>query len=169
MKQTLFVLLTFTVASFAELTQHPMGGYTVTQSAVLSGAPEAVFDAMTGDILPWWDHHFSDSPRELKIEPWAGGRFIEEFDDKGNGVLHATVIYCDRGKMLRYDGPLGTSGRAINMVTTYEYTPKGDSTEVKVTVNISGQIDEEHASRVDGVWRHFLIEAFKPYWESQKK
>jgi hypothetical protein len=169
MKLTLLItLLVLAAASFAEFAPHSMGGYTVLQTATLKGAPEALFDAMTGDILPWWDHHFSEKPLALRLEPWAGGKFIEEFDDRGNGALHATVIYCERGKMIRFDGPLGTSGRAINMVTTYEYTPQGDSTEVKVTVNISGQIDEEHASRVDGVWRHFLIEAFKPYWENKK-
>ena len=34
------------------------------------------------------------------IEPRPGGGFIEIFDDEGNGVLHATVIYADRGKLL---------------------------------------------------------------------
>jgi len=65
------------------------------------------------------------------------------------------------------DGPLGLSGRAIDCVTTYELTPVGDSTTVKVTVNIAGQIDAEWAGIVDGVWHHFLVEAFKSYVEKK--
>lgn len=154
--------------AFAELTVNPQGGYTSVQTTVLPGSAEEIFDAMTGDILPWWDHHFSEHPKSLRIEPWPGGRFIEEFDDKGNGALHATVIFVDRPKTIRYDGPLGLTGRALNNVVTYEYSPRGDSTEVKVTVQLQGAIDEEWAKIVDGVWHHFLIEALKPYVEAGK-
>jgi hypothetical protein len=164
----LFLVLVTASCAFAEVTVGPWGGFTSTQSTTLPGAPEAIYDAMTGDILPWWDHHFSETPKSLRLEPWPGGKFIEEFDDKGNGALHATVIYAERPKMIRFDGPLGLSGRAMNFVVTYEFTPNGDSTDVKVTAQMSGQIDEEWANIVDNVWHHFLIEAFKPYIESGK-
>lgn len=154
--------------SFAELTANPQGGFISVQTTTVPGSAEEIYDAMTGDILPWWDHHFSENPKSLRIEPWPGGKFIEEFDDKGNGALHATVILADRPKVLRYDGPLGLTGRALNNVVTYEFTPQGDSTQVKVTAQMQGAIDHEWAEIVDGVWHHFLIEAFKPYVESGK-
>ena len=167
MKYLVFlVVLSAAQLAVAELTVNPAGGYTSVQSAKLPGTPEELYDAMTGDLLPWWDHTFSEHPKSLTLEPWVGGRFIEEFDDKGNGALHATVIYAERPKLLRYDGPLGLSGRAVNFVVTYEFTEESDSTTVKVTAQRSGQIDEEWANIVDGVWHHFLIERFKPYVES---
>ncbi len=171
MRFTILLISIFAVCLIAnaELTTNPAGGYTIIQSVVLPGTPEESFDVMTGEISAWWDHSFSEKPHSLRIEPWPGGKFIEEFDDKGNGALHATVIYAQRGKMLRYDGPLGLSGHAINSVVTYEYTAQGDSTEVKVTAQLSGQIDAEWAGKVDGVWHHFLVEALKPYVEKNRK
>ncbi len=168
--KTLAILscLIFAQYSFAELTVNPQGGFTSVQTTVLPGTPEEMYDAMTGDILPWWDHHFSEHPKSLRIEPWPGGKFIEEFDDQGNGALHATVIFANRPKTLRYDGPLGLTGRALNSVVTYEFAAQGDSTQIKVTAQLEGAIDEEWAKIVDGVWYHFLIEAFKPYVEAGK-
>lgn len=159
----ILALLIFYQFTNAELTTNPQGGFTSTHITTLPGSPDDIFDAMTGDILPWWDHHFSENPKSLKIEPWVGGRFIEEFDDEGNGALHATVILCNRPNMIRFDGPLGLTGRALTHVVTYEFTPQQDSTQVKVTVQLSGAIDTEWATIVDGVWKHFLIEAFQPY------
>ncbi|MCK7528497.1 MAG: hypothetical protein MZV64_68495 [Ignavibacteriales bacterium] len=68
------------------------------KEVTLPGTPEVIFDAVTGDISGWWDHSFTDNPKEFYIEPVPGGGFWEIFDDEGNGVLHARVIYADRGK-----------------------------------------------------------------------
>lgn len=137
------------------------------KEVTLPGTPEAIFDAATGDISDWWDHSFSENPFELYIEPYPGGGFWEIFDEEGNGVLHATVIYADRGKMLRFVGPLGFSGKAINIVTTYVFEPVGeDSTLFKVTVHASGEVEEGVPAIVESVWEHFIFERFKPYVES---
>ena len=77
---------------------------------VLPGPPETVYDAITGDLSGWWDHTFSEKPARFYLEAKPGGGFWELFDDEGNGVLHATVIYAHRPHLLRFDGPLGLSG-----------------------------------------------------------
>jgi len=139
------------------------------KEVTLPGKPEVIFDAVTGDISGWWDHHMSEHPKELFIEPTPGGGFWEIFDDEGNGVLHATVIYADRGKMLRFDGPLGLSGKAIQMVTTYEFKPAGkDSTLFKVSVHAAGEVGEGLPAMIEKVWDHFIFEQLKPYIESGK-
>ena len=76
--------------------------------------------------------------------------------------------HMSRGKRLRMEGPLGLAGRAFHMVTTWDYEAAGDSTRVTCTVNMSGQIDAEKAAVVEGVWKHFLIEQFKPWAEGKK-
>ena len=77
------------------------------------------------------------------------------------------VIYADRGKMLRFVGPLGLSGKAINLVTTYEFQPVGaDSTLFKVSVHGAGEIEEGVPVIVESAWNHFIFECFKPYVES---
>jgi len=99
------------------------GGFQVQQELVLPGSPEDVYGAATGDISGWWDHSFSEHPKKLYIETKPGGGFYEIFDDAGNGALHATVINADGGKRIRFAGPLGFSGEAVNFVTTYDFLP----------------------------------------------
>jgi uncharacterized protein YndB with AHSA1/START domain len=153
----------------AEHRELEMGAFAVEYELVLPGAPETIYDAITGDISAWWDHSFTESPKRFYIEAKPGGGFWEIFDDSGDGVLHATVIYADRGKTLRFEGPLGLSGRAIQMVHTYQFSHVGtDSTRLSVSVHASGEVEDGLAETVDGAWYHFLVERFKPYVESGK-
>lgn len=148
----------------------PTGAFEVKHIIILPGTPEAVFDAVTGDISEWWDHSFSESPLKFYIEPRPGGGFYEIYDEQGNGVKHAEVIVCNRGKMLRFDGPLGLSGMAIKMVSTYELEQAGnDSTRFTLTVHAAGESKEGLAEIVDKVWYHFLFERLKPYLIKQTK
>jgi uncharacterized protein YndB with AHSA1/START domain len=142
------------------------GAFQVQQELVLPASPADVYDAATGDISGWWDHSFSEHPKKLYIEAKPGGGFYEIFDDAGNGALHATVIYADRGKSIRFTGPLGLSGQAVNMVTTYDFLPDPAGTKLRVTCDVSGEIADGQDKIVDAVWHHFLFERLKPYIES---
>ncbi len=141
------------------------GGFTVEVETTVPLSPEAAYDAMTGDISGWWDHSMSEHPKSLTIDPRPGGGFVEIFDDTGDGAWHATVIYAKRGERLRFHGPLGLSGFAIDLVVTYDYIAEGDGTRVKVTCNAAGQDKEGWAETVDSVWQHFILERFTPYAE----
>ena len=142
------------------------GAFQVTQEVILPAKPEAVYDAVTGDITGWWDHSFSGKPKQLFIEAKPGGGFWEIFNDAGDGVLHARVIYAERGKRLRFTGPLGFSGQAVDVVTTYDFLPDPAGTKLKLTCNVAGQITDGEDKMVDAVWHHFLVERLKPYIES---
>ena len=145
------------------------GTFSFEQELTLPGSPEVIYDAITGDISGWWDHSFSEKPLRFYIEPRPGGGFYEIFDESGDGVLHATVIVANRGEMLRFDGPLGLSGRAIQLVCSYEFERAGaDSTRLKLSVHAAGETEEGLKDVVSGVWHHFLVERFKPYVESGK-
>jgi uncharacterized protein YndB with AHSA1/START domain len=153
----------FAVDARAEVKSAEKGKFRVEQELVLPATPNEVYGAVTGDISGWWDHSFSGHPKKLYIEARPGGGFYEIFDDAGNGALHATVIYTDRGKKLRFAGPLGFAGRAIDMVTTYDLAADGTGTKFHLTVTATGDVDEQLASIVDSVWHHFLDERLKPY------
>jgi hypothetical protein len=167
----LFILINYS-SFFAQDESSAKAKYDVfsfDKEVILPGIPEVIFDAVTGDISGWWDHSFTDNPKEFYIEPIPGGGFWEHFDDEGNGVLHARVIYADRGKMLRFDGPLGLSGKAIQVVTTYQFEPVGfDSTLFKVSVHAAGEVDEGIPAIVERVWEHFIFEQLEPYIISGK-
>ncbi len=133
----------------------------------LSGSPDSVYELLTGDISPWWDHTFSGKPYRLYIEPKPGGGFYEIFDETGDGVRHAVVTAAHRGKLLRMEGPLGLAGHALTLVTTYHLTPVNDSTLLKVEVHGAGEFKEDWPKVIESVWHHFIIERFQPYWEAQ--
>jgi hypothetical protein len=135
----------------------------------LPGTPEIIYDALTGDISPWWDHSFSEKPYRLYIEAKPGGGFYEIFNENGDGALHARVIYAHRGKLLRFVGPLGLSGQAVQLVCSYKLEAvDARTTRLILTVNASGEIKTGQAEIVKKVWHHFLVERFKPYIESGK-
>ena len=150
----------------AEIRELTLGGFSVSHRFTVPGDTATIYDAMTGEIGGWWDHTFSGKPKSFRIEPKPGGGFYEIFDDTGDGVLHGTVIYAQRGKLLRFRGPLGLSGNAIDMVVSWMYEAKGDSTVVTCVANVAGEFDKDWPKAVDGVWRHFMIEQFKPYVEA---
>jgi hypothetical protein len=139
------------------------GKFKIEQDLILAATPNEVYDAATGDISAWWDHSFSGHPKKLFIEAKPGGGFWEIFNDAGEGVKHATVIYAERGKMLRFEGPLGFSGTAMTMVTTYTLSADPAGTKFHLTVAATGDVDESTAKIVDQVWHHFLDERLKPY------
>lgn len=152
----------------AEVKQMSTAGFVVEHAVTLPGTPTQVYDLITGDISPWWDHSFSDKPHKLYIDATPGGGFYELFNEKGDGALHATVIYAERGKKIRFDGPLGLSGQAVTFVTTYVFEPLGaDSTRLTMSAHASGEIQEGIPATVDRVWHHFLVERFKPYAEGR--
>ena len=145
------------------------GTFAFSQEVRLAGRPGDVYDAITGDVSAWWDHSMSAKPYKLYIEAKPGGGFYEIFSSKGDGVLHATVTYAERGKKLRFVGPLGLAGKALDLVNTYEFAAIGeDSTALTLTVRAAGELEDGTGKRVKQVWHHFLVERFKPYVEARR-
>ena len=143
----------------------PTGSFTFSFDAVLDAPVAAAWNAATGDISGWWDHSMSGDPHRLVIEARPGGRFLEEFDAAGDGVVHAEVTYVKSGEMLRMVGPLGLAGHAIDMVTTWTFAPgeAEGATVMTVQVNASGEIHEGWGEIVESTWRHFIVERLAPF------
>ena len=160
-------LLLLPRAASTEVSSLPTGAFSVMRSVTVPGTPATIYDAMTGDISPWWDHTFSNEPSRFHIDARPGGAFIELFGSETDGVVHATVIYADRGKMLRFRGPLGLQGNAVDLVTTWTYEAKGDSTHITCVCRASGQMEDGWPAAIDGLWEHFLEKRFKPYIEGR--
>jgi len=107
------------------------GTFSFTHELKLPGNPVQIYDACTGEVSDWWDHSFSEKPFSIYLDARVGGPFFETFDTLGNGALYATVTYADRGRVLRFEGPMGLSGQAILFVHTYTFQASGaDSTRM---------------------------------------
>jgi hypothetical protein len=158
------LLVSLPGTSRCELKSSAVGGFLIEHEIFVAGTPEEAFDAFTRETMAWWDHTHSRSPKALYIEPRPGGGFYEIFDDEGNGALHATVIYAHRGKKLRFSGPLGFSGMALEMVHTLDFeAAENGKTRIFLSVRGAGQLQEDWAEGIDKVWHHFLVERFQPY------
>ena len=153
----------------AEARPIPSGAFAFELEIVVPATPERAFDAFTRETLSWWDHRFSENPKALHFETRPGGGFVEIFDEAGNGAWHATVITVDRPKRLRFVGPLGLAGSAIEMTHTLDFEPVETGTRVKLALHAAGEVQEGWPATVEGVWRHFLVERFLPYMVAHPK
>ena len=149
-------------------TSLPFGAFEVRKEIEISGTPVEIYDAFTKETLNWWDQFHSVKPKDLYFEARPGGGFIEIFDDEGNGALHGTVIFAQRGRRLRWTGPMGYSGMALEMVHSLDLdvSDRG-GTRLVLTVRGVGQLEPSWAESIDRVWDHFLVERFKPYMEGK--
>lgn len=154
------LLLTGQEAS--EISTRPFGAFAFQQSVQLSLPPMEAYQRFL-EVDAWWDHTFSGNPARFYIEPRPGGGFYEIFDEEGNGVLHATVIFVSEGKTLRMRGPLGFSGYALDLVFTLEFTETEGGTRVDLDLRGMGELEEGWAAAIQGVWHHFLVERYLPY------
>jgi uncharacterized protein YndB with AHSA1/START domain len=142
-------------------------GFTAAVSVEIEAPRAEVFAAATGDVRPWWDHSFVETPAELVIEAEMGGRFFERFEAGGSdGALHARIIYVDAPETLRLHGPLGLSGQALDLVTTWTLTETETGTRFDVALNMQGEIDADTAVIIQAVWLHFISARLKPYVEA---
>lgn len=151
----------------AEVEEVPTGSFRFEFTVAMPGSPEEVFDAATGDVSGWWDHSMSGDPIELTIEPRPGGHFLEIMDEQGGGVVHATVIQAQRGKLLRMHGPMGLAGFAVDMVTTWTLEENdAGGTDFHVEVHAAGEIYEDWGELVEKTWRHFIEGRLLPHLEA---
>lgn len=138
-------------------------GVTIEKEVVVAAPPDEAWNAFTGDVSAWWDHTFSGNPERLVIDRIAGGGFWEYFDAEGHGVQHAEIIWAEPGKILKMRGPLGFSGKALDLVHTFRFSPDPGGTKIHLTLNAMGQLDDEGVAAMEAVWDHFLVERFQAH------
>ena len=93
----------------------------------IAASVDVVWRSLVEDVGAWWPHSFSEEPK-ISMEPWVGGRFMEEWD--GGSALYALVTHMVTGARLTISGPMGMRG-ARQYVKTYELTADGDETVVR--------------------------------------
>ena len=99
---------------------------------------EVVWRSLIEDVGSWWPHTFRDG--RVSMEPWIGGRFMEEWE--GGGALYAVVTHLVAETLLTTSGQMGMPG-ARQYVKTFELETMGDSTIVRSTASTLGDISDE--------------------------
>lgn len=77
MKYTLPLLFLFILTACQNKTSESRttNSFTFEIETKLKGNANLVYEQLTGDISPWWDHTFSGNPYQLYIEAKPGGGF----------------------------------------------------------------------------------------------
>ncbi len=88
----------------------------VRQEVTVNCTPERAFDVFTHQFQSWWpaSHHVGEGElAEVRIEPWAGGRWYE---------LNTRGTECDWGYVLAWDPPAGLD-LAWQLSAEFRYDP----------------------------------------------
>jgi uncharacterized protein YndB with AHSA1/START domain len=104
---------------------------------VVSVGPERAFEAFTSEINRWWklDSPFwNDKDRRLglRFEPHVGGRFIEVYDERGEGFEIGRVTTWEPGERLAYTWRQADWPEDALTEVEVTFEPVDDGTRVRV-------------------------------------
>jgi uncharacterized protein YndB with AHSA1/START domain len=141
-------------------TQTPIA-FEVHAEIAIDAPRDVVWRSLIEDVGSWWPHTFEDG--RVSLEPWIGGRFMEEWD--GGGALYAVVTHLIAETRLTTSGQMGMPG-ARQYVKTFELESDGDRTIVRSTASTLGDISDERRDnyRQGGL---ALLEALKAHAEQR--
>jgi hypothetical protein len=172
MRRTLAILtcLMLAPAATADVVESTANGFTSKTATEISAVPRSVYLALTAQVGSWWDpeHTWSGQPRNMTIDPRAGGCFCEQLAN-GGSVQHMTVILAEPGKTLRMRGALGPlQEQAVVGTITWTLAEVGSRTCVEMTYVVGGYMQGGFvpvAKLVDGVLAT-QVRRLKQYIES---
>jgi uncharacterized protein YndB with AHSA1/START domain len=138
----------------AEVVDSGDSGFTVRERVNISATPERVWAGLV-DVSHWWsgEHSWSGDASNFSLDPRPGGCWCEKLP--GGGVVHQTVVFLDRNKMLRLSGALGPmQGMGVSGVSTYTLKPAEQGTLLELSYVAGGYRPggfAKFAPNVDGV------------------
>jgi uncharacterized protein YndB with AHSA1/START domain len=145
--------------------QGPLNAVSIEAEVQIDAPPERVFEGLVTDISAWWGpaHTFSDTARDVVLEPRLGGRFYEDWGE-GEGVLYATVTRIRRPTELGLTGPFGMRGAVMGRVMIV-LERQDTATIVRLSHRVVGEVTDETRQSYSGGWRTLLGQGLKPYVE----
>ncbi len=130
----------------------------VTQEIHVKASIEKTFDALLTELGPEGTRPDGTS-MQMKIEPWAGGRWWRDLGD-GNGHLWAHVQAFKRPTLLEMYGPLFMS-YPVTSNLQYRLSEVDGGTLIKFHHLALGLIQEDHRTGVVQGWSHIHESAKK--------
>lgn len=102
----------------------------------------------------WWPHRFRPGS-DVALEPWVGGRFLEDWGDEGGGALYGQVTEIAPGDRISVSGPMGLQG-AVSSRWTLTLADDGGSTVVRLDHSVIGDVDEQTSAAYTSGWDEVL-------------
>jgi hypothetical protein len=159
----LLVLLAPAIAR-AEVRTIETGGFGLDRNVTVAGTPVQVYDMITGDLRPWWDHTFSEHPKAFLHRALAGRR-LHRARSTTRAMASSTPRCC---------GPSAASACASRPARPHRQRgrvrlhlrPRGAGSrqhEDPLHRELRGKVEKGWAEGVDQVWGHFLEERLRAY------
>lgn len=129
------------------------GLFELREHARIEAAPEAVFDALL-DVNAWWPHRLR-SGSNVSLEPWVGGRFMEDWGG-ASGALYGFVTFIERPRLLVVSRPMGLRGAAPSSWTIELDRSGVSATTVRIHHAVHGEVDTETQRSFTSGWQSGL-------------
>ena len=140
----------------------------IVQTVTLSASPERVFEALTKNVARWWSHvtYDHDGRPDLRIEPSAGGRFVEVLGNCER--LYGIVTRVEPPSVLRIEGGMGMGGCMLGTVQ-FEIAARESGAELTLSHTVLGIYDKATIEMYRGGWGSLLEDGLKSYVENGKE
>lgn len=136
----------------------------IVQRIELNAPAERTFEALTKNIGRWWPHrtYEHDGTPDIRLEPVAGGKFVEVHD--GNQRLYAVVTRVEPPRLLRMEGNMGITACSFGTIT-FEIAAAGARCDLTLSHEMFGAYDADVVEMYRNGWTVLLEEALRTYVE----
>jgi uncharacterized protein YndB with AHSA1/START domain len=152
------------------MNKHEIKTIKIAHEITINAPKEKVFAAMINDVGDWWGAPFlcTSNPTALIVEPWVGGRFLEQGASKEEGHLWAVVSAFIKNERIEFRGPMGMS-EAVNGAISWELESKDSGTVVKTFHYAFGPLDDETEASYTWGWGELMGNRLKAFVEEEKR
>lgn len=128
----------------------------VTQQIDVAAEPHRCFDALTGDISPWWGSPYlliDRSETRISVEPRLGGLVSERTE--AEEVAWGSVSELARDRLVAWTGRIGL-GPAVTGTVRFTLTEQAGGTRIGLEHESIGAFDPESEHSYASGWRDLL-------------
>ena len=136
---------------------------------ILSASRRRAYTALTAGIAQWWGKPYMESDRtvDLQFDAKLGGHLFEKWgsglDDADlGGAILGTVIAIQPPEYLRLTGDFGITDKVAKGVLAIKLVELGEKTQLKLTHDIIGTIDDTIELEYSKAW-HALLERLEHF------
>jgi uncharacterized protein YndB with AHSA1/START domain len=118
----------------------PPGRLEIRKQVRIESHREQVFETLLR-VSEWWPHRLR-SGSAVSLEPWVGGRFMEDWGGE-SGALYGFVTFVERPAALVVSRPMGMQGAAASSWTIELDADAAGATVVRIHHSWCGEVDAE--------------------------
>lgn len=134
----------------------------------IQAAPERVWDALIHRTNGWWlpAFHMVGEGSTVKLEPWAGGRLVEDLEDGGSLLWYTVHWIRPEQRTLYLVGQVAPDwGGPTCSHLKLAVEPRSSGSVLLVADAHYGHIDRENLRSLEEGWTQLFTEGLKAFAE----